>query len=433
MLLDTDVVVKTSTLIPTMLAAPQTNLKTQGVQDPTMAKAMKHSGGDSVKVIRSLEEVEAIRDIWNSWQWNPNADIEFYLHVLRTNAKVIRPHVVVLYRDGLPVAMLVGRLMMESIHTRVGYALWFGGRTQILTFIYAGQAGDLSEQNSRALVADVVRALRNGEANRATFRFIATESHFFRALTQYPGFFTRDHFPQKQIHLKMDLPQSAEEIYSRLSSKVRKNLKWQGKKLIEAFDGKVRIECFRRPGELERMFEDVEQVAEKSYHRGLGFGFVDNQEMRERVQLESQKGWFRAYVLYLADHPAAFWIGNVSGRTFHSGFLGYDNVHGRYSPGIFLITKAFEKLCNEGVAEIDFGLGDAEYKRRFGSSSWEEACVDIFAPRLKGLMINALRSPALLTEVLIKRSLNNTQIMARIKKLWRNRAIRSVQKGSTAA
>jgi Acetyltransferase (GNAT) domain len=396
-------------------------------------KIKEYGGGLAIHIARTAQEVEAIRDIWTFWRWNPNADIEFYLHVLRSRPEILRPHVLVLYRGDSPVAMLVGRLVLEQVQTRLGYARWFGTRTRTLTFIYGGQAGDLSHENSRILVSEVMRSLRNGEADLASFRFVRTDSALFKLLTHSPGFFMRDRFPQRQAHLKLVLPRKVDEIYSRLSGKVRKNLRWQAKKLLEEFDGKVRVGCFRCIGELDRMFEDVEQVAGKSYHRGLGFGFVDNLEMRERVRFESEKGWFQAYVLYLADRPAAFWIGNICGGKFYSGFLGYDSEHGRYSPGIFLMTKVFEEFCNEGVDEIDFGLGDAEYKRRFGNCSWDEACIDIFAPTFKGLRINALRTPTLFVDEVMKRSLKKMQILPRIKRLWRDRARKSVQHGSPAA
>ena len=390
------------------------------------------AGVVSVKVARSAQEVEAIRDIWMSWQLNPNADIDFYLQVLRSRPEVLRPHVLVLYRDGVPVAMLVGRLVRDQIQGRLGYATLFRTGTRTLTFIYGGQAGDLSLENSRIIIAEVMSSLRVGEADLADFRYVRTDSNFYQLLALYPGFFTRDRFPQKQAHLKMALPRQTNEIYSGLSGKVRKNLRWQAKKLMEDFEGEVRIACFRDPEEIDRMFEDVERVAAKTYHRGLGFGFVDNLEMRERVQFEAEKGWFQAHVLYLAKKPAAFWIGNACGGKFYSGFLGYDDTYGRYSPGIFLITQVFEELCKQSVDEIDFGLGDAEYKRRFANGSWEEACINIFAPTFKGLAVNAIRTPAILVEHAAKKALGAMQILPRVKRMWRDRAVKSAKQGRTA-
>ncbi|MGB7149483.1 MAG: GNAT family N-acetyltransferase, partial [Terriglobales bacterium] len=102
-----------------------------------------------------------------------------------------------------------------------------------------------------------------------------------------------------------------------------------------------------------------------------------------------------------------------------------------FSPGTFLMTKILEQFCAEGVEEVDFGLGDAPYKQRFGNCWWEEASIDIFAPTLKGLRINALRTPAIFTEQVVKKTLEKTQILPRIKRLWRNRAMKVVQHDST--
>jgi hypothetical protein len=48
--------------------------------------------------------------------------------------------------------------------------------------------------------------------------------------------------------------------------------------------------------------------------------------------------------------------------------------------------------CEEGIPRMDFGLGDAFYKQRFGTEGWEEASVFIFAPTLRGLVFNVLRT-----------------------------------------
>ena len=338
-----------------------------------------------------MEEVEAIRDVWTSWRWNPNADIDFYLQVLRLRPEIARPHVLVLHRDDAPVAMLIGRLVMSKVEARLGYASLLGTQARTLTFIQGGQAGDMSAENSGLLISEIIRLLRNGEADLADFRFVRTDSPLYQALAQHPGFLMRDRFPQTQPHWKLILPNKVGELYGRFTSKGRKNLRWQAKKLMEEFSGKIM--CFRHPEELDRMFQDVEAVASKTYHRGLGVGFVDNAEMRERMQLEAKQGRLRAHVLYLADKPGAFWIGNMCGGRFFSDFLGYDDRWAKYSPGTFLMTKVLEEMCAEHVEEVDFGLGDADYKRRFGNCSWEDASINIFAPSLKGLRINAFRPP----------------------------------------
>ena len=93
--------------------------------------------------------------------------------------------------------------------------------------------------------------------------------------------------------------------------------------------------------------------------------------------------------------------------------------------------RVIEGLCdhaeNENVMQVDWGLGDAEYKAALGTHEWQEACVYIFAPTLKGLALNILRTPAMVADVQLKRILERANLVKRIKRLWRNRLM---QKGA---
>ena len=52
--------------------------------------------------------------------------------------------------------------------------------------------------------------------------------------------------------------------------------------------------------------------------------------------------------------------------------------------------RMIEELCAEdGIDVLDYGFGESEYKRRFGSESWEEEDVLVFAPTFRGVRINA--------------------------------------------
>jgi hypothetical protein len=379
-----------------------------------------------VRVARSVQEIEAIREIWTGWQWNPNADIDFYLHVLGSEPEILRPHVLVLYRDDLPVAMLVGRIVQSEIEARLGYARLFKTRARTLTFIYGGQVGDLSTENSQILVLEIVRSLQEGESDVAAFRFLRTDSPLYRLARHSTTLLSRDYFPTAQSHRSTKLRDGAEGFYRNLSPKVRKNLKWQAKKLLQDFANDVSIRCFREPTQVDHMIEDVERVAQKTYQRGLGVGFVDDPKMRKRLQLEAEKGWLRAYILYVAENPCAFWIGSLFGETFHSSFLGYDPAYAKHSPGMYLITKTIEGLASENgsghAAQIDWGLGDAQYKEVLGDCEWKESTLHIFAPTLRGFRLSAVRACTAFAEGTLKAGFERLGLLQKVKKIWRDRA-----------
>ena len=351
--------------------------------------------GFSVSVIRSYQEIEQLRQIWTGWQQHPNADIDFYLLVCRSRPEILRPHVIVLYREGRPEALLVGRLVQGTIDLSVGYGKMLKVPARLLTIVYGGLLGDLSSKNGNVLVTEVSNALRHGEADAALFNFMRTDSSIYSFVLRSPSPMRRDYWPSEQLHRSMKLPGSIEQVHRQMSGDHRKELRRMEKKLLFDHAGDIRFTCLREVGDLDRMFLDLEEIARGTYQRGLGAGFADNIEMRQRFHLEAERGWLRSYILYVAGKPCAFWVGTLYRGTFHSGFMGYDSSYQRYSPGSVLQIKVLEDLCQDGVKEVDFGLGDAMYKQRFGNCSWQEASAYIFAPSLAATAINFVRTPTI--------------------------------------
>lgn len=377
-------------------------------------------GRVSTRIIRSASEIEEIREIWTSWQQHPNADIDSYLLLARLRPEIIRPHIIAVYRGGHPDAMLIGRLMHEGIDVRVGYRSLLRPQARVLSFIYRGLLGNLSPENSQALIAQVLDALRQNEAEAAIFHSVRTDSSIYQLILRSPGFGCRDYFPTVQMHWNMRLPKTVDEVYRGLSPDHRSEIRRKAKKLLSDHSGNVKIVCARESADWARLLGDVEEIAKKTYQRGLGVGFVHTSETRQRLHLEACKGWLRIYVLYAGDKPCAFWMGNVHRETFYSGNIGYNPGYQQYSPGTFLFSRMIEDFCVEGLKEVDFGLGDAMYKQRFGNSSWEEGTAYVFAPNLRGFGLSALRTPTIVVDRALRRALERTKLVPRVKKLWRD-------------
>ena len=67
-------------------------------------------------------------------------------------------------------------------------------------------------------------------------------------------------------------------------------------------------------------------------------------------------------------------------------------MYAKYSPGTYLLTHVMEDLCRDGVAAIDFGIGEALYKQRFGRATWQETEVYLYAPTWRGMRVKAIRA-----------------------------------------
>ncbi|MDW5265951.1 MULTISPECIES: GNAT family N-acetyltransferase [Acidobacteriaceae] len=385
----------------------------------------------NIAVTNDLKGLAALRTSWCDMQWHPNADIDFYTDVVRVWAERCRPHVLTISRNGSPEALLVGREEIVSIDCRLGYKTLFRVKARQLTFIYGGMLGEFSSENCTLFIKAIRESLKQREADLAEFHFIRTDSCLYRTLSAAKQ--TRDSSSLVQIHRSTSAGCSADDTYRKMSAKRRKNLR--GKKLLQEFEGRVNIRCFYEPDSLAEMFVDVESIACKTYHRKLGVGFDGSKELYQRMLAESKRGRFRAYVLYLANKPAAFWIATAYMGVLYSDFLGYDPINARYSPGMYLITKTLEGLCDSEIdstiKKVDWGLGDAQYKQVLGDSSWTEANVRIFGTSLKGVAIKAMIVPIATVDIWLKRALANSGLLQKIKTRWRHHLVEKQTPTST--
>lgn len=378
----------------------------------------------SVRVLRTVPELEAIRDAWQSWPGNRDSEMEPYLTFMQSNPITVRPHVVVVERDGRPDAILVGRIDRSPIRCRLGY-VHMNLPAQVLCFVAGALRGNPSLENCDLMVSSVLQSLSEREADVAYMNFLKEGSDLCRLSMQKPGRLFRDYVPTTQPHFAATLPSSAEKFYAGLSKSVRGNLKEKQRKLVKAFGGDVKIRCFREVGEVDSLIQDAEQVAAKSYQRGLGVGFVDEPGIRNSIRLHAERGCLRGYVLYVAGKPCAFQIGDINQDRFGGNFTGYDEALGKYSPGMYLMVKVIEGFCEDSaqaVRAVDFGPGNSWYKQSICNEEWTETAVHIFAPTIKGFYLNVVRSSVGTVDHALKSVLERTNLLQKIKRGWRNRA-----------
>jgi len=372
----------------------------------------------SVTVLRSVPELESMRGDWTRWNRHPNADIDVYRMLMDCRPDFLRPHIITVRRQGRPDAMLVGRIVEQRVEFKIGYRTILQPNLRVLNVIHGGALGSVTADNSKLLMREILESLRRGEADMAALNFVRVDSPLYAAATSAGSWLTRDFFPVVQPHWRMSLPHNADDVGR--GSKDFRELRRKGKKLLADHPGQVKICCFREVNELERVMRDVEQIATKTYQRGLGVGFANDDHTRRMLQVGASHGWLRAYVLYVADKPCAYWIGNRYQDVFYGDYIGYDPSFGKYAPGKFLMLKGIEDFCKDGITDIDFGLGDAPYKQGFGNSEWQEAMICFLAPNLKGIWLNSLRTPVGFVDWAARKVLGETAALAKLKKTWRD-------------
>jgi hypothetical protein len=375
----------------------------------------------TIRVADTIQEVEEFRDVWSAWNSDRDTDIDFCLQHVWKSDEFIRPHVVVIFRNGSPVAMFLGRLEHSRIDLRIGYLKLLSMKVKLLAFASGGFLGNGSAENVDAFIRSAMNELRNGLADTVLLQQVRPGSEMYRSALGLPSFATRDYLSKTVAHHVMKLSDvNGSRSDSHWADFLRKRKKIR-RGIIKDFNDSVKVERLCDAAELDYAIGQVEPIAARSYQRGLGVGFKDSPQMRDRLRLCAEKGWLRIYLLSLGGKPCAFWVGTVYNGTFTSDDIGFDTQFGKYSPGMFLLTEMIEDFSEEGVREIDFGLGGGLYKERFSNLQSEEAAVFFFAPTLKGLCVNAARTATGLLDNLIRRVLAQTSLLPKIKKIWRTR------------
>ena len=396
-------------------------MASDGVAMATEECVANRQSAVSVRIIKDLQQVAAVRPAWTSWRGHRDADIDFYQAVLASRSDAARPHVVLIERDGIPDAALVGEASTTTLRERIAYVSVPVSRVRVLSFVYGGFLGNQSRDNSELIVKELVRSLCDGEADLAVVSYVRRETSFYDVALTLPSFLMRDHFPVKQYHSMMDLPKTVEAIYRGFSGKHRAELRRDGKRFRAAFSDDIQIRRFAAIDQLDQLIAVAEQVAATTYQRGLGVGFSNTRQVRELLTLEAAKGWLRGFVLYAGGQPCAFLIGSIYNDIFLSEYFAHDPAYSKHSPGMYLLAHAMEDLCREGVAKIDFGIGEAFYKQRFGNCHWQESILYLYAPTWTGMRVKALRTMAVLINSTGKSLLQRMKLVERVKKLWRRR------------
>jgi Acetyltransferase (GNAT) domain len=384
---------------------------------PISAAAILTAAPGAVRVCRTIDEVEELREHWSGFT-HPDADLDVFLQVIRDRDDVLAPHVIVVERGGRPAALLAARLETCELPARFGYATILKPRLRRITVVTGGvsAAPDLAGELAEALLA----ALRRREADAVELQRIEVGSPLHDAVVARAPSALRQRFAAVAPHHVMELPASSEELLPALSKSVRDNLKRYTRKLEREYGDRLEVRRFERPEELERVVADLETIAATTYQRGLGAGFTaEHDGPLTRIGLDG--GWFRAWILYLDGIPCAFEIGHLCGDSLIISAKGFDPEHGRLHVGKVLQLKMLEDLCDDpAVRVLDFGFGDAEYKQKLATHTHEDTDVLVFGRTLRALRAAAGRTAVLSADRLARRAAGADRI-ARIKRRWRDR------------
>jgi CelD/BcsL family acetyltransferase involved in cellulose biosynthesis len=374
-------------------------------------------------VARSVEEVEALRGASETIGWpHPDPDPDYFLTVLATLPGAIRPHVLRLERPGRPPAMVMARLEEIQLEAKLGYLSIHRPRVRCLTVVHGGAAGVETAEDGAGVLEVLRGTLARGEADVVRFLGLSTESPLYAAAATAPRWLCRDHGVVPHPHWRVAVPGSMDDFLAGRSRNTRQNVRRYAKRFEKEFGGRIALRRFGAgvDVDLDRLCADLEHITAKTYQRGLGVGFTGDELQRRLMALGLRRGRYLAWVLDVDGVPSAFWDGTIHGGTFFIGSPGYDPALAEHRIGTWLQMRMMEDLCaRDDLCALDYGMGDAQYKRSFGDECTMDAIVHVFAATATGLRVNATRTAATFVTRGARRALARAGLEEKLKRAWR--------------
>ena len=184
----------------------------------------------------------------------------------------------------------------------------------------------------------------------------------------------------------LDVPPTPEAFLSALGSKSRGTLRRKVKRLGEVAGGDVQMTRYGTPETVQAFLEAATVVSRTSWqHRVLGTRISTDPRTVRWFEALARHGLLRGYLLTAGTQPHAFVVGYQYQGVFHYAELGYDPALARESPGTVLLFLLIQDLCAfDRAAVLNFGMGDAEYKRRFGTRQQSDDTLILIKRSLRG-------------------------------------------------
>jgi len=374
---------------------------------------------------RSLAELATIRVDWETlreraFPLSSNAEPGRYRITVESLGAGVRPHCVVFHDGDRPIGAIIARAVRRPAGCRFGYLTLRTPRLNCLEIVYGGLLTDASEAARSAITLYLSEALQSGRFDHILVNHIPSDDPLCASLAAL-GMAASHEEPHWSARL---VPGSYDKTMAHHSSKHRSKLRRYDRLLCEAFGDDVELRAYTTPEGVGPFLDASTPIAERTYQAELGVAVTDTPLRRAVLTHEAQAGRFRSYVLFGGGKPIAYQNGAVYGDRYLCDGRGYLPEHRDLRPGNILSLRIMADLCEQGLSWVDYGFGDAEYKRVYATDKWSETTLRLYGGTVRARVAAAMDR----TAGIVSRSANrlaSSGLLSRIKRSWRRKLTKS--------
>ena len=382
--------------------------------------------GVLVRVARTVEQVESFRDVWTGMARDEvQTDPDYFLWSLRGEPQVLRPHVLAVDRDGRTESMLVARLSQVRLPCKLGYTTVYAPVVRALSVVHEGLLGLEDDVVADAVLDELFAGLDQRRGGRPALPPAAARFASPRRGAGAVG------LPRRVSGSRAPTCAGGSSCRRRSTSTsrrsrpaTRKSIRRTASQVEKALGDRISIRSFRDAADLD------EYLARRGVGRGAD---VPAQPRRGLPRRRAPAGAGAD-----ADGPRLVpELRPLPRRTARS----HSSRARRTGPGSSPCARATTRrtattgsvrTCSRRRSRIsiddpqlsvfDFGLGDAEYKRKLGHRSIEEGDLVVYARRARPIRINLARTGLHGVSSGVTTSLRKVSLLDTSKQWWRQRA-----------
>ncbi|WP_237066653.1 GNAT family N-acetyltransferase [Microbulbifer guangxiensis] len=351
------------------------------------------------------------------------AAANFYLDFLPEIPGDNTPHIALWERDGTPDGILVGRLGVRRPVVRIGKWQFPMPRLRTLNITEGGLEARTTATAQRQ--AEYLRQLLEGGTIDCISVFrVPLDSEPGRILAQglrKAG----DGNPELIGHWYTELTDRQGCPVQPNSAKTRSAFRRKDRKLLQTFNGRVEVRELRSRDQLADFIRISARIGEASYQQGIGVGVQDNAWWARILGIHADNGSLRGYLLEADGENIAYLVGTLISGTFTLIATSFLPQYRAVGPGAFMLRRVIERLQQDGVRWLDYGVGDYSYKELHGTWRRENATLNLYGTSPAARLASILDTTGKKINRALYRVLKAGGMLERLKRLRRHLAERS--------
>mgnify|MGYP001997746939 CR=1 FL=1 len=365
--------------------------------------------------------------IWQAEAQHANSDPDFLSMVVSLRDNVLSPLVFLVRENGVPVTALVCRLEKTQVQARIAYFKLAQFSPRSITAVYGGLIGKDTPAIRRKFLDALSSELQRGTADVATYNMLRADSAFVQSIEALDIANWRRKYSLPREHFVFQVPAKQEDILLAKPSKTRSKIRYYMRRAEKNLPD-LQVNRLVSSVDIDQIMRDLESVASKTYQRGLGAGFHYNEEWRALLKLGFEKNWMEVWTLSTGAKCISFIIGLKYKGRYLIYAKAFDPGYSDDRIGTYLQIKVLEDIARQGECVIvDYGFGEADYKRQFSTDNWPEINVLIAAASVKNFMIMNVVRFCDTTDKILRMVSEKLALTRRIKKALRSKKAKVAQ------